>query len=217
MTCTSHPGVAGVRASGSGSPCGEEPPTIEDVIGNQDLPVCNAAAGSVSPAAAPKGRFGAAPGQKPHRGKQVTVAEFRRMWFDSSMTVADIAKTLDICTRSVWQRARHRGLPLRTDLIKPGPAPTLDRAAEAMWRACVRAEDIADAYGVTVSAVHQHMHRGKVDRQRVVSRWHPAMTLADFRAVQLREAMAVSARETVGAMACAEMLDDPRRALRRAA
>lgn len=146
-------------------------------------------------------------GQKPHRGKQVTVAEFRRMWFDPAMTVTDIAAALDICARSVWQRARHRGLPDRTTIIKPGPKPTLDAAAEAMWRACVRSEDIAAAYGVNVSTVHQHVHRQGIKRQRPVDRWHPAITMAEYRALQLRAAMAASARESEAALRLSEMVD----------
>lgn len=162
--------------------------------------------------AAPTIRFGALPGQKPPRGKQVTFAEFRRMWFDPSLTVADIARALGICNRSVWQRAKHRGMPDRTSIIKPGPKPTLDAAAEALWRACVRAEDIAALYGVKVSTVHMHVHRNKVQRSRKVSRWNPAISLADYRAMQLREAMAASAREEEAALALAEMRDgDPRK------
>lgn len=207
MTCTSHPGVAGIRARGSGSPCGEEPPTIEDVIGNQDLPVCNAAAGSVSPAAAPKGRFGAAPGQKPPRGRKVTVAEFRRMWYDPKLTLDDIGRILGICSRSVYQRAKHRGMPPRPSIIKPGPPPVLDEAAEEMWRAGVKAEDIAAAYGTSVSTVHMHVHRRKVKRSRQISRWHPPISIDDYRQEQLRSAMAASARETEAALDVCKMRD----------
>ena len=144
----------------------------------------------------------------PHRGKQVTTAEFRRMWYDQSMTVADIARALDICTRSVWQRARHRGLPPRTTFIKPGPAATLDADAEAMWQACVCADDVAAAYGITASAVHMHMHRRRIRRGRPVNRWHKAITIAEYRALQLRLALAASARETAAAMRDAEMIDN---------
>lgn len=133
-------------------------------------------------------------GQKPHRGKTVTVAEFRRMWHDPELTVDDIARALNVCRRSVWQRARHRGMPDRTTIIKPGPKPTLDAAAEAMWRACVRGEDIAALYGVNVSTIHMHVHRKGIERSRQVDRWHPAITLSDYRAAQLREAMAASAK-----------------------
>jgi hypothetical protein len=132
-------------------------------------------------------------GQKPHRGKTVTVAEFRRMWHDPDLTVDDIARALNVCRRSVWQRARHRGMPDRTTIIKPGPKPTLDAAAEAMWRACVRGEDIAAIYGVSLSTIHMHVHRKSIERGRQVDRWHPAITLADYRAAQLRNAMAASA------------------------
>ena len=146
-------------------------------------------------------------GQKPHRGKQVTTAEFRRMWFDPDLTVEDIAKALDICRFSVWQRAQSRGMPDRTGLVKPGPKPALDTVAEAMWRACVRGEDIAALYGVNVCAVHQHVHRNAIERGRRVDRWQPAISLEDYRAMQLRIAMEASARVTAGAMLDAEMVD----------
>lgn len=163
-------------------------------------------------ASTPIRRFGAVPGQKPPRGKQVTVAEFRRMWYDPNLTVADIGRILGICDRSVWQRARHRGMPDRTTIIKPGPKPILDAAAEAMWRACVRAEDIAEIYGTSVSTVHMHVHRNKVKRSRLVTRWNPPISIADYRALQLREAMAATAREEEAALRLAEMVDGFRRA-----
>lgn len=151
-------------------------------------------------------------GQKPHRGMTVTIAEFRRMWFDPTLTLDDIGRILGICNRAVWQRAKHRGMPPRPSIIKPGPAPILDAEAEAMWRSCVRVEDIAAAYGTSVSTVHMHVHRRSVKRDRVVSRWHPGITLADYRTIQLRVAMAASAREEQAALRLAEMVDGIRRA-----
>lgn len=144
------------------------------------------------------------------RGQQVSLAEFRRMWFDPTLTLDDIGRILGICNRAVWQRARHRGMPDRTSIFKPGPKPTLDAAAEAMWRACVRAEDIAAAYGTRVSTVHMHVNRNGVKRARVVSRWNPGITLADYRVLQLREALAASAREEQAALRNAEMVDGRR-------
>lgn len=164
------------------------------------------------PVGAAKGRFGAVKGKKPPRGRQVTVSEFRRMWFDPALTLEDIGRILGICSRSVWQRARHRGMPDRTTIIKPGPAPTLDHTAEDMWRACVRAEDIAAAYKTSVSTVHMHVHRRGVKRDRTVSRWHPGITIDDYRQMKLGEAMAASARETEAAIDLAEMRDGFRRA-----
>lgn len=146
-------------------------------------------------------------GQKAHRGKQVTAAEFRRMWFDPALTVDDIARVLNVCRRSVWQRARHRGMPDRTTIIKPGPKPILDAKAEAMWRACVRGEDIADLYGVNVSTVHMHVHRNGIQRGREVNRWHPAISLAEYHELQLREAMARDAQKCWAQFKAAEMLD----------
>jgi hypothetical protein len=144
-------------------------------------------------------------GQRPHRGKTVTAAEFRRMWFDTSLTQADIAAALGIGVRALWQRARHRGMPPRTSITNAVRA--LDAEAEAMWRACVSAEEIAAAYGLTVSAVHKHVSRHKIRRGRRVTRWQPAISLGDYRAAQLGEAMAREAAVTRAAMRDSEMVD----------
>ena len=150
-------------------------------------------------------------GEKPHRGKQVTVAEFRAMWYDPSLTIADIAAALNIGKRSVWQRAHHRGMPDRTTIIRMGPAPILDDKAKAMWEACVRREDIATLYGVHPSTVDQHVHRKGWRRGRKVNRWRPAISLTDFYAIRLREALACRAREEQSAIVMAEMRDFQRR------
>lgn len=144
-------------------------------------------------------------GQRPHRGRTVTAAEFRRMWFDVTMTQEDIAAALDIGLRSVWQRARHRGMPPRTGITNA--VCTLDAAAEAMWRARVSVEDIAAAYGLTVSAVHKHMRAGGIQRSRPVTRWRPAISIDDYRAAQLAEAMARDAAVTRQALFDSEMVD----------
>jgi hypothetical protein len=144
-------------------------------------------------------------GQRPHRGKTVTTAEFRRLWFDASLTQTDIAAALGIGVRALWQRARHRGMPPRTGITNA--VCTLDAEAEAMWRACVRGEDIAAAYGVSVAAVHKHAHRKGIQRSRPVTRWLPAISIADYRAVQFAEAMAREAAVTRAAMRDSEMVD----------
>jgi hypothetical protein len=210
----SHSGTeAPIRAGGTGSPTAKALACHrKDHPAAEKLPVRKAPAGSCPPAGAAKGRFGAVKGQKPPRGRQVTVAEFRRMWFDAELTLDDIGRELGICSRSVWQRAKHRGMPPRPSIIKPGPAPTLDAEAEAMWRACVRVEDIAAAYGTSVSTVHMHVHRRGVKRDRTVSRWHPGISIDDYRQIKLGEAMAASARETEAAIDLAEMRDGFRRA-----
>ncbi len=192
-----HPGDdATVRAGGTGSPTRATRPLVCQTKGRATatLPAATAPVGSVSPAGATKGRFGAVKGQKPPRGKRVTTAEFKRMWFDPALTLDDIGRSLGICNRSVWQRAKHRGMPPRPTIIKPGPAPSLDEAAEDMWRACVLAEDIAAAYGVTVSTVHMHVHRKGVKRERKLSRWHPGISLDQYRQMKLGEALAERAR-----------------------
>jgi hypothetical protein len=158
-------------------------------------------------AAAGVRRLGAIKGQPAPRGRQVTVAEFRRMWEDPSLTLADIAASLGICQRAVWQRARHRNLPARGYIVAKARSVFNDEFP-AMFAARVHSAAIAAHYGCTVSNVEKHARKIGATRSRPITRWDKGLTLADFRALQLRDAMAASARETAAAMMDAEMIDN---------
>jgi hypothetical protein len=129
------------------------------------------------------------------------------MWQDPSITIADIAASLGICQRAVWQRARHRGFPARGYIVAKSKV-VFDGEFAAMYYARVYCDDIAAHYGCTASNVQKHARKTGATRSRPINRWDAGITLADFRALQLREAMAASARETRAAMMDAEMVDN---------
>lgn len=155
-------------------------------------------------------------GIKPNRGKQVTVAEFRRMWEDPTITMADIADRLGICQRSVWQRAKYRGLGPRGYIVSKARC-VFDDEFPAMFEARVTSEEIARHYGCTISNVEKHSRRIKVKRSRRITRWDAGISLAGFRDLQLREAMAESARREQAALRLAKMVDGRRAVPQRAA
>lgn len=129
-----------------------------------------------------------------HRGKPVSISEFRRMWNDKGLTQQDIAKELGITTKSVWNRARARGLPSRHINRRCG----LDAEAKAMWDAGVTAKDIAAEYGLGVPTVYQYFRKMRGSKSGRVRR--KIISMGDYRALQLAKAMAQSANETKAEM-----------------
>ncbi len=85
------------RRSETGSPSGKETASVPD---QASAPVRQAPVAS-----------GVAAGAT--RGKQLTVAEFRRLWMDTSISVVEIGRRLGISDRAVHDRAKARGLPKR--------------------------------------------------------------------------------------------------------
>lgn len=156
-------------------------------------------------------------GQPRNRGKLMSEASFARLWGDPAVSLRELAELLGVSRQAVSIRARVRGLPPR---VGPGTScrPRIEDSAPelaAMWNANVGLRAMADHFDCCHTAVLKAASRLGLPK-RHLTRWH-LISVADFRALQLREAMAASARETLGHMACAEMLDDPRRVLRRAA
>ena len=129
-----------------------------------------------------------------HRGKSISISEFRRMWNDKTMTQRDIAKELGITTKSVFNRARARGLQSRHINRRCG----LDAEAKAMWDAGVTAKDIAAEYGLGVPTVYQYFRKLRGSKSGRVRR--KIISIEDYRALQLAEAMAQSADETKAEM-----------------
>lgn len=114
-------------------------------------------------------KLGAKKGEKAHRGKQVSGPEFRRMWFDMSMTVRDIAAALGISERSVWARSQARGLPSRCAL-RGADRCMFDAEFPALWAARwlawadlrdlgLSASEIAAAFGVDRTSVMHAMKK----------------------------------------------------------
>jgi lambda repressor-like predicted transcriptional regulator len=144
-------------------------------------------------------------GQKPNRGKQVTVAEFRRMWLDLSISQGEIGKRLGITGQAALCRALSRGL-----------AP---RPSKRPWTRKIDHIRIARLYtsGLSIAAIAKVTGHSRNAIQNALQMQGVAMRPVGKPApVQvnrlLAEAMAASARETRAAMRDAEMVDgDPRR------
>ena len=140
-------------------------------------------------------------------GKRVSEAEFRRMWEDLSMSVAEIGERLGICQTAVSSRAATRGLPARP---KRGGKPVLDPdALRRLWLARVGISDIAEALGCDAKTVRNTRKRLGLPA-RNPGRWKETVALDDYRADQLRRAMAASAREEQAALVLSEMVDGRR-------
>lgn len=144
------------------------------------------------------------------RGKRISEAEFRRLWDDLSITVAEIGERLGIGQTAVSSRARTRKLPPRP--ARNGTAPVCDPdVLTRLWLADVPILEIAAALGCDEKTVRNTRRRLGLS-ERGPGKRKTAVSLADFRALQLRIAMAASARETQAAMWDSEMVDgDPRR------
>lgn len=142
-------------------------------------------------------------GKPRNTGRTVTLAEFRRMWEDLSISVAQIGQRLGISQQGVTQRAKSRGLPPRP---KRGAKPACDPAKlRRLYDADLSMKDIAAGLGCDRKTVHNYCVRLNLARRGSGRR--PKATIADFRAVHLREAMAASARETEAALRLSEMVD----------
>ncbi len=131
-----------------------------------------------------------------HRGKRISEAEFRRLWFDRSLTAAQIGKMLGITQSAVAYRAKARGLPPRgnsKERIHAFQGKRID-ALRALWAAGVRRRDIADAFGVHENTVGEAVVRlGLPPRGKASS--HKAITLAEYNStILLPQAMKARAR-----------------------
>lgn len=147
-----------------------------------------------------------AKGQAPHRGKTVTNAELAQMWDDRALTYQDIADMLNITKRSLYQRAKTRGLPDRRPILW-AQMDGFDEQFPMMWRGCVRSDDIARHYGRSIAAVEKKARQLGVRRGRKVNRHHPGITMELYQAVRLRLAMTCAARIEQAAMINAELVD----------
>lgn len=141
---------------------------------------------------------------KVNRGRKVSEAEFRRLWGDLSLSEAQIGQMLGISQTAVSSRAMTRGLPRR-----PASGGAIVITDNTLFRrlllAGLRYADIAERMGCNEKTVRNHRKRlglpGRGEGKRAT------MTLADFDALQLRNALAARAREEQAALRNAEMVD----------
>lgn len=80
--------------------------------------------------------------------------EFRRMWFDTTMTIADIADVYGVTESRAHRAAMQRGLPKRRTITRrvDYDAPHV----KAMWHdPSITIREIAGILGVRISSVSQ--------------------------------------------------------------
>jgi hypothetical protein len=117
-----------------------------------------------------------------HRGKTTTVAEFKALWGDRSLTIADIGAILDISGDAVILRAKARGLPMRGSKWG-GPRPKqIDMARfRAMWEAGVKRHEIAADIGLCKGSVYRIARRNGL----LPKAFAECLTVAEFDALQV--------------------------------
>jgi hypothetical protein len=133
---------------------------------------------------------------------RISRAAFAAMWDDPTVTTDEIAARFGLHRSSVTPYGRRLGLPKR----KPGRKVILSdpKLFQEMWVAGVSSPDIAAHFGISKNypvGIAQQMGLPKRKQGG-----HYAITIADFQAIKLREAMAASARAEQNAMAEAGML-----------
>jgi hypothetical protein len=134
---------------------------------------------------------------RPHRrAKRPAEAGFRALWADATLSNADIAARCGMSRDMVTFHGRSLGLPRRRSGRRSQFG--FDATFDAMWRAGVLAREIARAYGCSARLVpHTAAQRGLPARGRFAG---VVVTLADFRALQLRLSMAADAARTRDAL-----------------
>ncbi len=135
-------------------------------------------------------------GEKVHRGRQVSAAAFAAMWRDTSRTLTEIAAELDISAQAMWARAQARGLGRR----KPRrPNRKIDPdLLRQMYLDGVSLKAIAEYFGVGHQRVGKTAAAMAIHRPHC-SRWH-ALSIEDWRALQLRRQLAEDAARSQAAM-----------------
>lgn len=145
------------------------------------------------------------------QGRRINHAAFAKAWHNPDLTTEDIAAMFGVYRTSVSTMGQRRGLPPR----KCGAKPKLTREPFAsLWLAGVGASDIAAALGVSRNYTGVLARRFGLPNRPQGAR--NVISMADYRALQLRTALAASAREEQAALVLSEMVDNPQR-MRRAA
>ena len=140
--------------------------------------------------------------------KPFSAKAFAAAWADESLRRPQIAAMFGISNLHCWRRAKALGLPPRRQ--GPPRKATPDAFIKAAWLAGVGSRAICRAAGIDDETLYSRVREMGLPLRGPGKR--PKMTLADFREVQLRDAMAISAAETRAHMKLAEMVDGVRRA-----
>lgn len=134
--------------------------------------------------------------------KRISLRAFSDAWHDATLTTDDIAAKFSLHRSSVSTVGQRLGLPPR----KLGPKPKIPREPFATWwQAGVASDDIAAALGISRNYTTVLARRLGLPNRPQGSR--PKMTMAEYRAEHLRQAMAADARKCRVQFEAAEMVD----------
>lgn len=97
-----------------------------------------------------------------HRGRSMSLAEFKALWLDETVALTEIAERLNISITAVRFRAESRGLPKRAAVrINRGVTRVAaDDMFPVYWEAGVGRFDMMRYYGI-----HSHVPLGKAAKQ----------------------------------------------------
>lgn len=139
------------------------------------------------------------------QGRRIPRAAFAEAWNNPDLTTDDIAAMFGVYRTSVSRMGRARGLPPR----KTGSKPQIKREPFAsMWMAGVSTAEIAKALGLSRNYTGVLARRmGLPNRQQGTRQ---VISMDDYRAAKLREALAARAAEEQAALRLAEMVDGRR-------
>ena len=139
-----------------------------------------------------------------NRGKTISEAEFRRMWQDRSLSLAQIGVALGITREAVRQRGKARNMPPRGDSKTHIAAVRDDDAFRRMWIAGVSTNDLMRLHGCSRSAILKAARRlGLSGRGHAF----PGIALDEFLQIELARKLAESAARTQAEMIRRNMAD----------
>ncbi len=96
-----------------------------------------------------------------HRGKQISNAEFRRLWEDMTISKAEIGRRLGIGIAAVSQRAAARGLPPRPD-VRPWQRVHSEAEILELFGIGLSANQIARRMGCTIATVRHTLRKNSI-------------------------------------------------------
>jgi hypothetical protein len=144
-------------------------------------------------------------GDKANRGKVISEREFRAMWDDESLTMAEIGRLLGISETAVAARGKARGLGKRPRLTSHTVKRADHSLFRAMWMANVIMRDMRARFGLSHTGVAETARRlGCPERQ--ASRWN-VISIAQFAEMQLAQRMERRAKAEREMLKLSEMVD----------
>lgn len=122
----------------------------------------------------------AACGEAAHRGAQISRVEFRALWDDPDLTLAQIGERLGITKQAVTNRARARGFPPRTRDARAHVRKVDPVVAADMYRAGVPLDQIMTHFGCTWVPLRRALGQAPDLRRRGHGKQVGAISIAQY-------------------------------------